>query len=403
MRYFNYLQPEEESRIFHIAPSHFTNRTPKEVLAFAVGAALYMPATRASIVGDIMDSKIKGLTSMVIDLEDAVGDHQVEQAEASMLDQIYRLYSMMKLGAIQEESIPLIFIRVRSPQQLKRIITIFEETTEMITGFMLPKFSLSNGQQYLEIIQGYNHTKRLSSPTLYGLPILESAEVIYKEERYQTLSGLRQLITQYQDYILNIRIGATDFSSLFGLRRSPDMTIYDISVIRDCITDIINFFGRAEDGHVISGPVWEYFKSDRVLKPQLRQTLFEETAGRVGRKRRMEILNVYVDGLIREVAMDKENGIIGKTIIHPTHILPVQSMYVVTHEEYMDALSIIDNNTGMLGVFKSKYSNKMNEIKPHLNWAQRMMARSQVYGVLHENINFTTLLLGDKEHEQILI
>ncbi|MFB5268466.1 HpcH/HpaI aldolase/citrate lyase family protein [Paenibacillus enshidis] len=403
MRYFNYLQPEEEAGIFHIAPSHFTNRTPKETLAYAVGAALYMPATRPAIVEDIIDNKIKGLTSMVIDLEDAVGDHQVEQAEASMLDQIYRLYTMIKLGAVSEESIPLIFIRVRSPQQLKRIITIFEETTEMITGFMLPKFSLSNGQQYLEIIQSYNYTKPLSSPTLYGLPILESSDVIYKEVRYQTLSALRQLIAQYKGCILNIRIGATDFSSLFGLRRSPDMTIYDISVIRDCITDIINYFGRAEDGHVISGPVWEYFKSDRVLKPQLRQTLFEETAGRVGRKRRMEILNRYVDGLIREIAMDKENGIIGKTIIHPTHILPVQSMYVVTHEEYMDALSIIDNNTGMLGVFKSKYSNKMNEIKPHLNWAQRMLARARVYGVLQENVNFTTLLLGEKEHEQILI
>lgn len=403
VRYFNYLQQEQEAEIFHIVPSHFTNRTSKEMLAYAVGAALYMPATRATMIEDIITNKIRGLTSVVIDMEDAIGDHQVEQAEAYMLDQMYRFSSMVRLGIMDDDAVPLFFVRVRSPQQLERILTALTETTEWITGFMLPKFSVANGQQYLELIQNYNHNKPLSSPTLYGLPILESADVIYKEARYQTLLALKQLIESYKDYILNIRIGATDFSSLFGLRRSPDMTIYDISVIRDCIADIINYFGRIEGGYVISGPVWEYFKSERLLKPQLRQTLFEETAGRVGRQRRMDILNKYVDGLIREVAMDKENGMIGKTIIHPSHVLPVQSMYVVTYEEYMDALSIVENDTGVLGVFKSQYSNKMNEVKPHLTWAQRILMRARIYGVLCEHVNFTTLLFGEKEHEQMLI
>jgi hypothetical protein len=180
------------------------------------------------------------------------------------------------------------------------------------------------------------------------------------------------------------------------------MTIYDIGVIRDCVTDILNLFGREDNGFVVSGPVWEYFKSDRVLKPQLRMTPFQEMMGKDGLRLRMSYLNRYVDGLIREVAYDKENGIIGKTIIHPSHLQPVQSMYVVTHEEYIDAASIIANNQGELGVMRSEYANKMNEIKPHLNWSRRIMNRSKIFGVLHEKHNFTCLL-ADAQREGALV
>lgn len=67
-------------------------------------------------------------------------------------------------------------------------------------------------------------------------------------------------------------------------------------------------------------------------------------AGRDGLKLRMQFINIYLDGLIREVALDKENGIVGKTIIHPSHILPVQSLYAVTHEEFVDATHVLENN-----------------------------------------------------------
>lgn len=405
MRYFNYLSREEENTLFHSPPVSFTNTTNKELLANAVGAALYMPATRQEIADDILTGKIQGLVSMVLDLEDAIGENQVGFAEESLTHQLHRMNSLLQIGAIDEQNLPLTFIRVRSPEQLIRMIAHLDETISIVTGFVLPKFSVGNGKRYFEIISEYNMMKGSNRPILYGLPILETADVIYRESRSDTLLQIKAILDEYKEYVLNVRIGATDFSSLFGLRRSPDMTIYDIGVIRDCITDIINVFGRVQDPFVISGPVWEYFKSERVLKPQLRQTPFEDSAGRLGRKLRMEYINVYVDGLIREVAMDKENGIIGKTIIHPTHLLPVQSLYVVTHEEYLDATNIIANNDGYHGVLKSQYENKMNEIKPHLNWAHRILIRSKVYGVLHDNQNFTALLIGQGglEHEQTLV
>ncbi len=398
LKYFNFLSPEEEDTLFFSSPVSFNHRTSKDLLAYAVGAALYMPATRTHIADDIMNGKHEGLTTIIIDLEDAVGDDQVEFAEQCLVQHLTQLMTYMETGMLSQDQMPLLFARVRSPEQLERLIDTLGELVSMLTGVALPKFCVGNGRAYFDQIRKYNQRKPDHYPVLYGMPILETASIIYRETRWETLLGLRNILDEHVEYVLNVRIGATDFSSLFGLRRSPELTIYDIATIRDCISDIINLFGRMDKPYVISGPVWEYFSQrERVFKPQLRQTPFEETLGKSGLHLRMKYITNTMDGLMREVMMDKENGIVGKTIIHPSHIKPVQAMYVVTHEEYSDAQDIIARNDGSLGVFKSNYYNKMNEIKPHLSWANRILIRSQIYGVLHEQQHFVGLL---PKHEQ---
>ncbi|MEK5318675.1 HpcH/HpaI aldolase/citrate lyase family protein [Paenibacillus sp. SEL3] len=377
----------------------FHNRSPKSILAYAIGAALYMPATRSEVAEEIKNGKHEGLTTVILDLEDAIGDQQVGQAEQSLAQQLLQLLSYVRTGMMSEQQLPLLFVRVRSVEQLERLLNGLGESLSLLTGFVLPKFSSDNGRAYFALIAEYNRSMHTGAgnennmPVLYGLPILESSKIIYRETRWKELLSIKEILDEYQEYVLNVRIGATDFSSLYGLRRSPDITIYEIAVIRDCIADIINLFGRVGSNYVISGPVWEYFSHrERVFKPQLRVSPFEDALGKPGRHLRMDFISDAVDGLIREVMMDKENGIIGKTIIHPSHIKPVQAMYAVTHEEYMDALEIVERNDGSLGVFKSTYANKMNEIKPHLNWAHRIINRSKVYGVLHEQQHFVSLL-----------
>uniref|UniRef100_UPI00406D4A7D HpcH/HpaI aldolase/citrate lyase family protein n=1 Tax=Paenibacillus sp. FSL R10-2782 TaxID=2954661 RepID=UPI00406D4A7D len=388
------MTSEEVEAIFCTPPSEFNNRSPKSILAYAIGAALYMPATRSEVAEEIKNGKHEGLTTVMLDLEDAIGDQQVGQAEQSLAQQLLQLLSYVRTGSMSEQSLPLLFVRVRSVEQLERLLNGLGESLSLLTGFVLPKFSSNNGRAYFELIARYNRGKAEQNiPVLYGLPILESSNIIYRETRWSELLSIKEILDEFQEYVLNVRIGATDFSSLFGLRRSPDITIYEIAVIRDCIADIINLFGRVDSDYVISGPVWEYFSHrERVFKPQLRVSPFEDAFGKQGRNLRMDFISDAVDGLIREVMMDKENGIIGKTIIHPSHIKPVQAMYAVTHEEYMDAISIVERNDGSLGVFKSTYANKMNEIKPHLNWAHRIINRSKVYGVLHEQQHFVSLL-----------
>ncbi|MBP1311693.1 citrate lyase beta subunit [Paenibacillus sp. 1182] len=358
-----------------------------------------MPATRSEVAEEIKNGKHEGLTTVILDLEDAIGDQQVGQAEQSLAQQLFQLLSYVRTGMMSEQQLPLLFVRVRSVEQLERLLNGLGESLSLLTGFVLPKFSSDNGRAYFALIAEYNRSMHTGAgnennmPVLYGLPILESSKIIYRETRWKELLSIKEILDEYQEYVLNVRIGATDFSSLYGLRRSPDITIYEIAVIRDCIADIINLFGRVGSNYVISGPVWEYFSHrERVFKPQLRVSPFEDALGKPGRHLRMDFISDAVDGLIREVMMDKENGIIGKTIIHPSHIKPVQAMYAVTHEEYMDALEIVERNDGSLGVFKSTYANKMNEIKPHLNWAHRIINRSKVYGVLHEQQHFVSLL-----------
>jgi len=55
-----------------------------------------------------------------------------------------------------------------------------------------------------------------------------------------------------------------------------------------------------------------------VLKPLLRMSPFaEHDPG--GEKLRRQILRQSLDGLIREILLDRANGLTGKTIIHPSH------------------------------------------------------------------------------------
>lgn len=379
---------------FFKAPEFFDKDTPREVLAHALGALLYMPGTRETIAKDIIAKKYQGLASTVFCLEDSIGDKEVLEAEENLTKQVKDIDRALNYQELEAVDLPLIFIRVRAPEQIVRLIERMGDSSRIITGFVFPKFT-AESCAYFEAI---NSLKK-SAGFFYGMPIIESPQTIYRESRVRELMRVKRLLDSYQDLVLNVRIGGTDFSGYYGIRRGPDVTIYDITVIRDCLADIINIFGRIESGYVVSGPVWEYFSNGgRLLKPQLRKTPFEQFHDIHGHNRtkiRSQLLNKYVDGLIREVILDKENGIFGKTIIHPSHIIPVQSLYIVGHEEYLDALSIIENSNGLQGVMKSHYTNKMNEIKPHYHWAQKILLRARNYGVFHEQYNFISLLTED--------
>ncbi|BBB91464.1 MAG TPA: HpcH/HpaI aldolase/citrate lyase family protein [Methylomusa anaerophila] len=390
MRYFNYLSDEQLQDLFYMPPQS-TSVSDKSLLEYALGATLYMPATRKTVAQDIAAGKLKGLTSMVLCLEDAIGDGEVVAAEEMIVAQIRLLAAAINKGELLPERVPLIFLRVRDVQQMVRISERLAYDLELLTGFVFPKFTPVNGVAYFEALAKIN--RRTSKP-LYGMPILESPEYIYIESRCEQLQAAQVLLNQFRDLVLNVRIGATDLCGLFGLRRSPDETIYDIALIKDSIADIVNIFTRPDSMFVVSAPVWEFFSSGRVLKPLLRQSPFVRL-GRKGGQLRDQLVCRYIDGLIHEVILDKANGLTGKTIIHPSHIRPVQSLYVVTHEEYIDALSIINNGKNgksEVGVIASQYANKMNEIKPHLRWAQKILIKSRVYGVFNEQHNFTSLL-----------
>ena len=392
MKFFTYFYENERETLFFQKPKDFNKYSDRELLSYGLGATLYMPATRPNIHQELLSKKHEGLTSLVIDLEDAVSDVEVGKAEELLVKEILKLYDEINKKYLTSNDLPLMFIRIRNIEQLKRIKEQLGNAIEMLTGVVLPKFSAESGEALLTEVVNIHTEHR----PFYAMPILESNKIIQKETRMGELMAIKHLLDRYKNNILNVRIGATDFCGLYGIRRSVDTSVYEIAVLRDCMADIINVFQRSESPYVISGPVWEYFSSKpRMLKPQLRQTPFRERYGDEGLKWRAELIDQNMDGLIKEVLMDIANGLTGKTIIHPTHIKAVQALNVVTYEEYIDACSIVEAENGANGVKKSDFSNKMNEIKPHLFWAKKVLIKSQLYGVLHEGYTNIDLIKKD--------
>ncbi|AYV66783.1 MULTISPECIES: HpcH/HpaI aldolase/citrate lyase family protein [Niallia] len=389
MKLFSDLNEKQLERLFFQLPEEVFSTSEKEVLSYALASTLYMPATRPNIYQDLLRKKHPALTSMVICLEDSIGDHEVDLAERKLVEELTDINQAIQNGLLLKSELPLIFIRIRSIAQFLSLMDILGDKIALLTGIVIPKFEAEAGEIILKELQKYNKL----GYCLYAMPILETKKIIEKETRMNELLSIKNVLDHYKHLILNVRIGATDFCGLYGIRRSPETTIYDIAIIRDCISDIINIFTRADSAYVVSGPVWEYFTTkERILIPQLRETPFRKRYGKAGMNMRTQLIDKHMDGLIREVMMDITNGLTGKTIIHPTHIKPVQALNVVPYEEYLDALNIMDSNNGEIGVVKSSFSNKMNEIKPHLYWAQKIILKSKVYGVFHEGVTYIDLL-----------
>lgn len=379
MRYFRFLSETRQHDIFFKRPAAVHSLTPRHVLAHALGATLYMPATRQDVADMLLSQKYEALCSVVFCLEDAIGDQEVDMAEQNIVAQLTCLSETIHHSPEIAEHLPLLFIRVRSPKQLLKMADLLGSSLHLLTGFVFPKCSIHNAKEYVDSLK---QASAQTQKTLYGMPILETPDLLEKETRYQVLSELKQIMLNDEEYILNIRIGATDLCGLYGIRRDRETTIYEIRVISELITDIINYFGRS---FVISGAVWEHFGPARK-----EQNPFIRAISKSGESSSSEL--DHMQGLLKETKLDVVNGIHGKTVIHPTHLKPVQSMYVVTKEEYMDALSILEHADGTVGVMKSTFSNKMNETKPHYRWAENILMKSDIYGVFHENRSYIDIL-----------
>ncbi|MEU6577402.1 HpcH/HpaI aldolase/citrate lyase family protein [Streptomyces sp. NPDC046805] len=382
MRHFGHLAPEVRQRLFHQEPCEFTADSPARLLAAALGATLYSPATRPRLADDIVRQSRLGVASMVLCLEDSIGDEDVAAGEDNLVRQL------AELAARTDDTLPLLFIRVRVPEQIPDLVRRLGPAAGLLSGFVLPKFTEERGLPFLEALAT---AEAAAGRRLFAMPVLESPELLYLESRVDTLEGIFRAVDKFRDRVLALRLGVTDFCSAYGLRRAPDMTAYDIQIVASVIADVVNMLGRADGtGFTVTGPVWEYFRvPERMFKPLLRQSPFLEGQA-VGL--REKLIEHAMDGLLREISLDQANGLLGKTCIHPSHVLPVHALSVVSHEEFSDARDILRPERGGGGVLRSAYTNKMNEVKPHRAWAERTMLRAEVFGVAGEDVGFVELL-----------
>lgn len=379
LRHFRQLPGPEMRRMFHRAPESFGGSTDRDLLAMALGATLYVPATRADLTATISRRADRGVTSMVIDLEDAVADHDLELGKRQAVATLDALAS-------GTDAHPLLFIRVRDADTIGEIVDMLGGGASALTGFVFPKFDSASGAKYLDAVD--QASERLGR-TIFGMPVLESRALVHRQTRDHELNCIQDLLSAHRERVLAVRIGATDMCSTFGIRRDRDLTIYDVRVVADVIADIVNYLGRTDGtGFTITGPVWEYFADhERMFRPLLRTSPFAESDAVPFRQ---YLVSRDLDGLLREITLDRANGIQGKTVIHPSHVAAVHALSVVTHEEYADALHILEADVG--GVAASEYRNKMNEMRPHRSWALQTLLRARVFGVTNKGVSFVDLL-----------
>ncbi len=342
-----------------------------------------MPATKV-IVDKILNKNMQGLTSMVMCFEDAIPEKDVPNAEINVIGHLDRISGSINEGSLLLEEIPLIFLRVRSSQQFRSFARKLRlNQLNILSGFVFPKIDSSNANEYYSILESFNKDNNIN---LYGMPILEGSKIALTETRENELSVLREIFRPFKDITLNIRVGVNDFSSIFGVRRGINYSIYDILTVRDCLADILNHFTRDGEDYIVSAPVWEYFLADKkediahLMASDIHKSLLSRNA----------ILNEAVDGLLREVILDKANGFVGKTIIHPSHVKFVNAMQTVTREEYEDACQVISSAGGVAKGF----NNKMNESNPHRNWAVKTIKRAEAFGVVENESCYLKLALG---------
>ncbi|MFF0554792.1 HpcH/HpaI aldolase/citrate lyase family protein [Streptomyces sp. NPDC004266] len=388
MRHFGHIPSAVRTGLFHQEPADFTADSPARTLAVALGATLYSPATRPRLADAVRKQAGRGVVSMVLCLEDSISDADVEAGEDNLVRNFADLAAGTGTDAGTAPDLPLLFIRVREPHQITDLVDRLGASVRLLSGFVLPKFTEARGRAFLEALA---EAERTTGRRLFAMPVLESPELLHLETRAETLAGIASITDKYRDRVLALRLGVTDFCSAYGLRRSPDMTAYDIKIVANVIADVVNVLGRSDGtGFTVTGPVWEYFRpGERMFKPQLRRSPFLE--GRA-EDLRTALIEHDLDGLLREIELDRANGLLGKTCIHPTHVVPVHALSVVSHEEWSDAQDILRPDRDGGGVLRSAYTNKMNEVKPHRAWAERTLLRAEVFGVAKEDVGFVDLL-----------
>lgn len=315
-------------------------------LRYSVGPLLYSPALNAKIASFILSSQFGTDYSVALCLEDTIADSAVGQA----LEQLEKTFAMLHIAATTDKvTLPKIFVRVRDPEQIRTVYRKISVFSDVFSGFIFPKYSLANADDY-----NGEFSQMLSESTkqLYMMPILESTDIVDYASRQSVLIRLKRKIDSVKDHVLNIRVGGNDFCNVFGVRRHIDETIYDILPVSQLLCDILTVFSR---DYVVSAPVWEYYASEN---------------------------DEWITGLKRELKHDILNGFVGKTVIHPNQIPVVLNSLKVDRKDYDDAMQILnwgdENQTLVVG---SVNSTRMNEMKTHKHWAERIVATAKIYGI----------------------
>ncbi|WP_455233147.1 HpcH/HpaI aldolase/citrate lyase family protein [Geopseudomonas aromaticivorans] len=299
----------------------------QKISPFALGATLYMPATRMDLLDVVLGKKIQGLRSLVVCLEDAVKDCEVDAALANLKSLLKGISAM---GGRPKEC-PLLFVR---PRDAKMAVLLNDSPLMThVDGFVAPKLNMASLKQW---------EKAVTRPGLMLMPTLETADVYDPSAMVDLREALKGTL---RERIIALRIGGNDLMGCLGVRRSPSMTLYQ-SPLSYVIPMLCGVMGSE---FALTAPVFE----------------------------RMDNLAL----LEEELALDIAHGLVGKTAIHPCQIDTIHKALRVTVEDLNSARLIL--SAGAAAVFK--HDGAMCEPATHHRWAQNIVERAHWHGVRQES------------------
>lgn len=181
------------------------------ILYYSVGPLLYCPANHKSLANSLIHERFGRHFSLAVCLEDTIQDDRIAEAEHELVQTIHTLFNEKKKHLF---FLPKIFIRVRSPQQIPDLMERFGDAGVLITGFIIPKFSLENADSYISEILSVNERYNRA---IYMMPIFESPSMIHLQHRHQILYTLKEKLDAIEPLVLNIRVGGNDLCHVFRL------------------------------------------------------------------------------------------------------------------------------------------------------------------------------------------
>lgn len=286
----------------------------------ALGASLYVPATRPDLAAVAGGRKFPGLRSVVVCTEDAVHPRDLPAA----LDNLAAVLARHEPGA------PRVFVRPRDPAVLRRVLAM--PGARRLAGFVFPKVTRRNLGDYAAAFAPDDPFQFMAT--------LETAEAFDAVE----MRALRDVLLTdpYRRRLLSLRVGGNDLLQLLGLRRPRRGTIH-ATPLGPVIAQLVATF--RPHGINLTGPVYEYLDDPR--------------------------------GLARETRRDLAGGLFGKTAVHPAQVPVIEAEYKVSARELREAERVLDPDAA--AVFR--HDGAMCEPATHRRWAEAIVERARLYGV----------------------
>jgi citrate lyase beta subunit len=296
----------------------------KVLSPYALGATLYMPATRADLLDVVFRAKLPELRSLVVCLEDAVADIDVDTA----LSNLHALLSAIDDRSGRPADGPLLFVRPRD----SAMAAVLNDWPLMrhVDGFVVPKLTLRNLGAW---------ERAVTNPDLFLMPTLETTDVFNPVAMVELGQALKANLNQR---IIALRIGGNDLMGGLGLRRNPATTLYS-TPMGYVIPMLAGVMGS--QGFSLTAPVFEQLATPNLLS--------------------------------EELELDIAHGLVGKTAIHPSQISIIQDSLRVSLEDLNSAKLIVSDVAP--AVFK--HNDVMCEPATHYKWAIKILERAEWHGV----------------------